>query len=132
MTKKIQLNSTITCPDCGFKKEEIMPTDSCQFFYECTNCRKILKPKAGDCCVYCSCGSVKCPPIQKTGKCNCWLKDLTVLKISPTVTIWTTPSLWHITFSPLISSETNSKGQLRGTVTNSILSFVIHFMTLPE
>ncbi|MDO9340900.1 MAG: GDCCVxC domain-containing (seleno)protein [Bacteroidales bacterium] len=71
MIKKIQLNSTITCPDCGFKKEETMPTDSCQFFYECTNCGKILKPKAGDCCVYCSYGSVKCPPIQESGKCNC-------------------------------------------------------------
>jgi hypothetical protein len=29
------------------KKEETMPTDSCQFFYECTNCKKILKPKYG-------------------------------------------------------------------------------------
>lgn len=69
MPEKIQLNSIITCPECGFKKVEKMPTDSCQFFYECTNCRKILKPKSGDCCVYCSYGSVKCPPIQETGKC---------------------------------------------------------------
>lgn len=72
MTKKIQLNSTITCPDCGFKKEEIMPTDSCQFFYQCTECGVILKPKKGDCCVFCSYGNVKCPPIQETGTCNCW------------------------------------------------------------
>ena len=64
MTKKIQLTSVITCPECGFKKEEIMPADSCQFFYECTSCGKILKPKARDCCVYCSYGSVKCPPVQ--------------------------------------------------------------------
>lgn len=71
MTKKIQLNSTITCSVCGFKKEETMPSDSCQFFYECTNCGVILKPKPGDCCVYCSFGSVRCPPIQETGKCNC-------------------------------------------------------------
>lgn len=71
MIKKIRLTSVITCPKCGFKKEETMPTDSCQFFYECTNCGKILKPIAGDCCVYCSYGSVKCPPIQETGKCNC-------------------------------------------------------------
>ena len=48
-----------------------MPIDSCQFFYECTNCGKILKPNDGDCCVYCSYGSVKCPPIQETGKCAC-------------------------------------------------------------
>jgi hypothetical protein len=68
---KIQLRSIIKCPECGFKKEEIMPEDSCLFFYECTNCGKIVKPKPGDCCVYCSYGSVKCPPIQKTGKCTC-------------------------------------------------------------
>ena len=67
------LQSTITCPDCGHQKEEIMPTDSCQFFYECENCNILLKPKQGDCCVYCSYGSVACPPIQegndKNGGC---------------------------------------------------------------
>jgi rubredoxin len=30
--KIIQLKSTITCPECGFSREEIMPVDSCQFF----------------------------------------------------------------------------------------------------
>ena len=29
----------------------------------------ILKPKEGDCCVFCSYGSVKCPPIQSEKKC---------------------------------------------------------------
>lgn len=38
------LNSIITCPTCGFKKEEIMPTDACQYFYECENCKTLLKP----------------------------------------------------------------------------------------
>ena len=42
---KIVLQSTITCPDCGHKKEETMPTDACQYFYECDNCKKVLKPK---------------------------------------------------------------------------------------
>lgn len=27
----------------------------------------MLRPKAGDCCVFCSYGSVKCPPIQLAG-----------------------------------------------------------------
>jgi len=54
LNKKIQLNSIITCPECGFSKEEIMPTDSCLVFYECSNCGQILKPKKGDCCVFCS------------------------------------------------------------------------------
>ena len=28
-----------------------------------------LKPLAGDCCVFCSFGSVKCPPIQRGDPC---------------------------------------------------------------
>jgi len=46
-----------------------MPTDSCLFFYECTRCQILLKPKPGDCCVFCSYGSVKCPPMQQQGSC---------------------------------------------------------------
>lgn len=65
------LQSTITCPNCGHKREETMPTDACQFFYECEKCKVQLKPKQGDCCVYCSYGSVPCPPIQETGKSCC-------------------------------------------------------------
>jgi len=69
--KNVILQSTITCPNCGHKREETMPTDACQFFYECENCKTQLKPKQGDCCVYCSYGSVSCPPIQETGKSCC-------------------------------------------------------------
>ncbi|TDQ15065.1 hypothetical protein DFQ04_2951 [Algoriphagus boseongensis] len=69
MVKKIILTSTLTCPNCGFQKKETMPEDSCQFFYECENCHTLLKPKSGDCCVYCSYGDVKCPPIQQDKKC---------------------------------------------------------------
>ena len=50
---EIKLQSTITCPNCGHKKEETMPTDACQYFYECEKCKQVLKPKQGDCCVYC-------------------------------------------------------------------------------
>jgi hypothetical protein len=50
-----------------------MPTDACQWFYECTSCHTVLKPLTGDCCVYCSYGTVPCPPIQEQGKgaCGC-------------------------------------------------------------
>ncbi|TFH46350.1 MAG: hypothetical protein E4G94_02620 [ANME-2 cluster archaeon] len=61
----IQLTSTITCPNCGFGNEEEMPQDSCKVVYECPNCKAVLTPKTGDCCVYCSYGSVKCPPMQE-------------------------------------------------------------------
>ncbi|MHA1463208.1 MAG: GDCCVxC domain-containing (seleno)protein, partial [Candidatus Heimdallarchaeota archaeon] len=36
----------------------------CQLKYKCTNCGFILSPKTGDCCVYCSYGTEKCPPLQ--------------------------------------------------------------------
>ncbi len=63
----LKLQSTLTCPLCGHKKLETMPTDACQWFYECEQCHEILKPKPGDCCVFCSYGDVKCPPIQQGG-----------------------------------------------------------------
>lgn len=56
--------SIITCPNCGFQKAEEMPVEACQFFYECENCKTVLKPEQGDCCVFCSYGSVKCPSKQ--------------------------------------------------------------------
>lgn len=66
---KIRYRSIITCPHCGFKKEAQMPTDACQFFYVCTSCYQRLKPKKGDCCVFCSYGSVPCPPVQIGQRC---------------------------------------------------------------
>ncbi len=63
------LQSTLTCPRCGFRKEETMPTEACLFFYECESCKTLLKPNAGDCCVFCSFGSVKCPPMQEQRPC---------------------------------------------------------------
>jgi hypothetical protein len=60
------LESAITCPHCGVVAREIMPTDACLFFYECTGCRTLLRPRPGDCCVFCSYGTVKCPPMQRT------------------------------------------------------------------
>ncbi len=60
----IQLQSVITCPNCGFAHEETMPTATCQVLYRCTHCGTILRPKTGDCCVYCSYGSVQCASKQ--------------------------------------------------------------------
>jgi hypothetical protein len=61
--------SILTCPHCGYKKEELMPLNACQYFYECYSCKAILKPKEGDCCVYCSFGSVPCPTMQSNKTC---------------------------------------------------------------
>ncbi|MBA4407615.1 hypothetical protein C0389_10100 [bacterium] len=65
----IILESIIKCPFCSFQKIEIMPESACEYFYECENCKKMLKPNEGDCCVFCSYGSVKCPPVQNKRKC---------------------------------------------------------------
>ena len=69
MNTSIIPESIITCPVCGHSKKETMQVDSCQFFYECENCKTILKSKQGDCCVFCSYGSVKCPSIQMNQNC---------------------------------------------------------------
>ncbi len=61
----IEMNSVITCPICGHKTVEEMPTDACQYFFDCPNCVSVLKPKVGDCCVFCSYGTVPCPPVQE-------------------------------------------------------------------
>jgi hypothetical protein len=62
----MELQSTLTCPECGHSAIEIMPTNACQFFYDCKACGIRLRPKSGDCCVFCSYGSVPCPPVQTT------------------------------------------------------------------
>ena len=69
MTKAIILESTITCPKCGHQSKQTMPTDACQWYYECEQCHELLKPLPGDCCVFCSYGDVKCPPIQQQQSC---------------------------------------------------------------
>lgn len=63
------LQSILTCPACGHRVEETMPTNACLFFYDCPACKTRLKPKAGDCCVFCSYGSAPCPPIQLGDGC---------------------------------------------------------------
>lgn len=65
------LHSIITCPKCGARASEVMPINACQYFYDCTVCGAVLKPKPGDCCVYCSYGSVPCPSKQSGAVGSC-------------------------------------------------------------
>ncbi len=65
----IVLHSDITCPACGHVARELMPEDACMFFYECKGCGAVLRPEPGDCCVFCSYGSVRCPPVQTGNAC---------------------------------------------------------------
>ncbi len=50
----MEVQSALTCPTCGHVSTEAMPTNACVYFYECKGCRTRLKPKPGDCCVFCS------------------------------------------------------------------------------
>ncbi|HEU5297050.1 MAG TPA: GDCCVxC domain-containing (seleno)protein [Burkholderiaceae bacterium] len=63
------LTSVLTCPACGAKSEQTMPTDACIHFHECVSCGTMLRPLPGHCCVFCSFGSVPCPPVQLSSPC---------------------------------------------------------------
>jgi hypothetical protein len=40
---EIQLQSTLTCPHCGYQATETMPTDAYVAFYDCKGCGTTLK-----------------------------------------------------------------------------------------
>jgi len=65
----IRTEATLTCPACGRATRETMPTDACTYYFECPGCGVLLKPKPGDCCVFCSYADVPCPPVQRDGRC---------------------------------------------------------------
>lgn len=65
-----QTEATLTCPACKAVTQETMPVNACIYFYECRTCGALLKPKPGDCCVFCSYADVPCPPKQH-GECGC-------------------------------------------------------------
>jgi hypothetical protein len=56
--------SYITCSTNGHAWQEEIPTDACQFYYECKNCQAVLRLLDGDCCVFCSYADTLCPPKQ--------------------------------------------------------------------
>ncbi len=60
----MQLVSILTCPHCRHAEELTMPLNACQFFQVCSGCRALLRPSVGHCCVFCSFGTVQCPPMQ--------------------------------------------------------------------
>jgi hypothetical protein len=64
----MQLQSTLACQQCGHKSVDTMPTDACQFFYDCKRCGTGLKPKQRDCCVFCSSGPSRARRFKSTGR----------------------------------------------------------------
>jgi hypothetical protein len=69
MGERPKLSSTLTCPFCGHAETLTMAVDSCQIRHDCPACGAVMKPKPGDCCVFCSYGDVPCPPVQETRVC---------------------------------------------------------------
>ena len=68
----MQLTSTLTCPECGGVATETMPTNACQFFYDCRHCAAVLRPLAGDCCVFCSFGDVHALRFRRRRRTGPW------------------------------------------------------------
>ena len=58
----MDMDTRLTCPDCAHISLVPTPDDACVYFHECPNCRTLLRPKDGDCCVLCSYGDHLCPP----------------------------------------------------------------------
>lgn len=59
--KTIKTTAILTCPECSKAQSVIMPINACQYFYRCVHCGQMIKPKEGDCCVFCSYSDTKCP-----------------------------------------------------------------------
>ena len=65
---EINLKTVITCQSCGMAEEIMMHPKLPEQKFVCKKCSAELLAQAGECCVFCSYGSVKCPPIQEIAK----------------------------------------------------------------
>jgi hypothetical protein len=57
----VSLTTTIRCPDCGHESREEVPEEACVIVHDCRGCGRQIRPKQGDCCVFCSYGADPCP-----------------------------------------------------------------------
>ncbi len=64
MRAAVESTSRVTCPACGDQRVQVMPEVSCLLAYTCPACGEVLRPAEGDCCIFCTYGSVPCPVIQ--------------------------------------------------------------------
>ncbi len=67
--KPVQYQARLSCPHCGTESVMTMPEDHCLFFHECEACHQLLRPRKGDCCVFCSYADIPCPPVQQDKNC---------------------------------------------------------------
>ena len=57
----MKLEATITCPACGTMTKAEIPEGACLIVWDCPACQTALRPKPGDCCVFCSYADRRCP-----------------------------------------------------------------------
>jgi hypothetical protein len=69
MANGLRLRSTLICPYCGHAETLTMPRDACVVRHDCARSRAAMRPKPGDCCVFCSYGDAPCPPAQADNTC---------------------------------------------------------------
>ena len=58
MQQPVIETSVVRCPHCGAEREETMPLNTCRAVYTCPECHATLRPLPGDCCVFCSYGTM--------------------------------------------------------------------------
>lgn len=63
--ERVRYFSVVTCPTCGHCSRESMPASASVRLFLCKHCCELIKPVPGNCCVYCSHGSVPCPYQQR-------------------------------------------------------------------
>ena len=54
----------LTCPECRHVQKMEIPQSSCQAFYKCLGCKKMIKAEKS-CCVFCDFGDKACPIADK-------------------------------------------------------------------
>jgi len=64
----MNLTARLRCPVCRAETDEVMPVDACVQVHDCASCGTRLRPKPGDCCVFCSYADTPCPPKQADGR----------------------------------------------------------------
>ncbi|MEP7066719.1 MAG: GDCCVxC domain-containing (seleno)protein [Gemmatimonadota bacterium] len=78
----IEFRSLLTCPHCGHSEAHVMPDHACLFFHECATCHAVLRPHAGHCCVFCSYGTIPCPPMQQNATSCCPAPETFISRLS--------------------------------------------------
>lgn len=62
------LDTVLYCPHCAGASTWRMPGNACQWRVVCPLCGRDIITLPGKCCVFCSYGSVPCPPVQQEGR----------------------------------------------------------------